>query len=116
MTPAQHVADGRVAQQVESVDLLRTVEVQRLDALQARLWPAALTGDVEAASTCLRIIMARAKVLGMIETSNGKRTGCQQPQTVILREDDCRTRGFPRAQLIAAPAGCRQRHLPAGGR
>jgi transposase-like protein len=46
------------AQQVEIVELLRTVEVQRLDALQASLWPAALAGDVEAATTCLRIILA----------------------------------------------------------
>ncbi len=83
------------AQQVESVELLRTVEVQRLDALQAALWPAAMAGDLEAANTCVRLILARSKVLGLVETPPSKRIGCQQPQTVILREDDCRTRGCP---------------------
>jgi hypothetical protein len=58
------------------------------------LWPAALAGDLEAATTCVRIILARAKVLGLVE-AKGKRIGCQQPQTVILREDVCRTRGCP---------------------
>ncbi len=89
------VGEALEAQQVESVEVLRTVEVQRLDALQASLWPAALGGDVEAAMVCLRIIMGRVKVLGLVETGGGKRLGCQQPQTVILREDDCRTRGCP---------------------
>jgi hypothetical protein len=89
------VREALEAQQVQSIDLLRTVEMQRLDALQASLWPAALAGDVEAATTCVRIILARVKVLGLAETGNNKRTGCQQPQTVILREDDCRTRGCP---------------------
>ncbi len=36
------IREALEAQQVESVDLLRTVEVQRLDALQASLWSAAL--------------------------------------------------------------------------
>jgi ABC-type phosphate/phosphonate transport system permease subunit len=89
------VREALEAQQVESIDLLRAVEVQRLDALQASLWPAALAGDVEAATACLRIILARVKVLGLVETGNGKRISCQQSQTVILQEDDCRTRGCP---------------------
>lgn len=89
------VQEALEAQQVESIDLLRTLEVRRLDALQASLWSAAMTGDVEAATACLRIILARVKVLGLAETGNGKRIGCQQPQTVVLLEDDCRKRGCP---------------------
>ncbi len=69
--------------------------MQRLDALQASLWPAALASDVEAASVCLRIILARAKVLGLVENRKDKPASCQQPQTVILREDDCRYGGCP---------------------
>ena len=89
------VREALEAQQVKSVDLLRTVEVQRLDALQASLWPAAVAGDVEAAKTCLRIVVARSKLLGLVETGRHKRIGCQQPQTVVLQENDCRERGCP---------------------
>lgn len=78
--------------QVQSVERLREVEVRRLDALQSGLWDAAMSGDVEAANVCLRIIQARIKVLGLAEASTGQEPRCQQPQTVILLKDDCRER------------------------
>ena len=82
-------------QQAESVELLREVEVRRLDALQTGLWEAALAGDVDAVHACLRIIQARIKVLGLAESGPAKRPRCQQPQTVILLENDCRLRDCP---------------------
>ena len=80
------------AQQATGVELLREVEVRRLDALQTGLWEAALAGDVDAVHACLRIIQARIKVLGL-DTGGGQRARCQQPQTMILLENDCRLRG-----------------------
>lgn len=88
------VREALEAQQVQSVELLREVEVKRLDALQVALWDAAMSGDVEAAHACLRIIQARIMVLGLAEPGTGQRPRCQQPQTVILLEDDCRLRGY----------------------
>lgn len=84
------------AQQVQNVELLREVEVQRLNALQVGLWETALAGDLQAAGACVRIIEARVKVLGLTApTSKASAPSCQQPQTVILMEDDCRLRGCP---------------------
>jgi len=87
------VQQSLAAHEVASVETLREVEVRRLDALQVGLWDAAEAGDVEAAHLCLRVILARIKVLGLAETHHGQRARCQQPQTVILLEDDCRKRG-----------------------
>ena len=83
------------AQQAENVELLREVEVRRLDALQVALWDAAMAGDIDAVNACLRIILARIKVLGLAELGADKQSRCQQPQTVILLENDCRERGCP---------------------
>jgi len=81
------------AHEVASVETLRDVEVRRLDALQVGLWEAAMDGDIDAANACLRIILARIKVLGLADARQGQDGGCRQPQTVILLEDDCRLRG-----------------------
>jgi transposase-like protein len=89
------VREALEAQQVQSVELLREVEVRRLDALQVGLWDAAMAGDIDAVNACLKIIQARIKVLGLAELSNKQRPRCQQPQTVILLKDDCRKRGCP---------------------
>jgi len=89
------VQQSLAAHEVASVETLREVEVRRLDALQVGLWDAAMAGDVEAAHACLRIILARIKVLGLAEPSIGQHPRCQQPQTVILLKDDCRERGCP---------------------
>lgn len=89
------VREALEAQQAENVGLLREVEVRRLDALQVSLWDAAMAGDIDAVHACLKIILARIKVLGLAEPDVGKRLRCQQTQTVILQKDDCRERGCP---------------------
>jgi hypothetical protein len=53
------------AREVEAVDLLRETELERLDALQAALWPAAMSGDISAVNACLRVITSRLRVLGI---------------------------------------------------
>jgi len=89
------VREALETQQVQSVELLREVEVRRLDALQSGVWDAAMAGDIDAANACLRIIQTRIKVLGLAESALGKPPRCQQPQTVIPLEDDCRKRSCP---------------------
>jgi hypothetical protein len=49
----------------ESVAEYRRLELARLDALQAAHWQAALEGEVNAVNTCVRVILARVKLLGL---------------------------------------------------
>ncbi|CAB4194596.1 hypothetical protein UFOVP1264_51 [uncultured Caudovirales phage] len=44
---------------------LLAMEVERLDDLQQAVWQDAIGGDIKAVETALRIIQARAKVLGL---------------------------------------------------
>ena len=60
---------------------MRRLEVDRLDALQAALWPTALAGDTAAATIVLRIIEQRARVLGM-GAGSLKETRTRLPSTV----------------------------------
>ncbi len=83
------------AVQTENVAALRAVEVDRLDALQQALWDRAMGGHVPAAQAVLRIIEARARVLGLVQTGKTKRARCTQPQTVVVQDNDCRERGCP---------------------
>ncbi len=72
------------AVQTENVAALRAVEVDRLDALQQALWDRALGGNLAAAQAVVRIIEARARVLGLVQTGKPKRARCSQPQTVVV--------------------------------
>lgn len=67
------------------VDELPRLELDRLDALQAALWPKAVAGDMAAAVVVLRIIERRARVLGLgLEHRPGP--GTVQPTTVVVPE------------------------------
>lgn len=57
--------DKSIAELNASVEELRSVEVDRLDRLQAALWPRAVGGDIKAVDSCVRIIERRAKMLGL---------------------------------------------------
>ncbi|MDP9382975.1 MAG: hypothetical protein M3Q29_23130, partial [Chloroflexota bacterium] len=83
------------AAQTENVAALRAVEVERLDALQRGVWDAATAWHVPATRAAVRIIQARARVLGLLQSGKLKRTRCKQPQTVVLQDNDCRKRGCP---------------------
>lgn len=50
---------------VEPASDLRDLEAERLDRLQAAVWPAALRGDTKAIDRVLRISDQRAKLLGL---------------------------------------------------
>jgi hypothetical protein len=51
--------------QVESIDELRQLEADRLDALQVAIWEGAMSGDVRAVAAVVRIMHLRAKILGL---------------------------------------------------
>ncbi len=67
-------------------DMLQ-VEVARLDALQAAVWPEAMRGKVPAAQFCLQTIATRVKMLKLDELQDNEEelTG---PKTVIVPVDD----------------------------
>lgn len=48
-----------------SVEEARWLEVDRLDRLQAAVWPKAMRGDTKAADTAHRLIVTRCKILGL---------------------------------------------------
>jgi hypothetical protein len=52
---------------VAAVDQLRRLELDRLDALQAASWESAMSGDLPAVNTVLRVIEARARLLGLLD-------------------------------------------------
>lgn len=61
----QLVMEALAANTVEAVDSLRQIESQRLDAMQAALWPQALSGNVRAIDTLIRLSARRARLLGL---------------------------------------------------
>jgi transposase-like protein len=54
-----------IAATAESVEILRTIELQKLDELESVLLPLALKGDLQAADRVLKIQERRAKLLGL---------------------------------------------------
>lgn len=67
----------------EAVDKLRSLEVQRLDALQVALWHKAMAGDVIAAQAAIRIIASRCRLLGLL--GGGLHLDLEtRPRTVVV--------------------------------
>lgn len=69
----------RLLDRVDAVHVTsyREVESGRLDALQARYWPDALSGDIKAAEFVLKVSGQRAKLLGL-----------NVPDKVVIAEAD----------------------------
>jgi hypothetical protein len=59
------VKNALADRQVESIDELRRLEVDRLDALQVAIWDDATNGDVRAVAAVIRVMHLRAKILGL---------------------------------------------------
>lgn len=93
-TPYRIVQQSLANRQVQGVDEHRAVELARLDAQLASLWPRAMKGDVGANLALLRVHDARCRLLGLdrAKVTSGR---CEQVQTVVLMENDCRLRGCP---------------------
>jgi len=89
----QHALDVR---EVESVDELRRLELNRLDAVHASLWPQAMKGHVPSVLALLRVMDLRTRLLGLQVSGSRKRTpednwpSCVGPATVVVHPDDCR--------------------------
>lgn len=70
--------------------------------MQAALWPAALRGSVPAVHEVVRIVEARARLLGLYAAPGIDRRArrdwpsCQGHATVVVRQDDCRHNGCDR--------------------
>jgi hypothetical protein len=64
-TDVTRALQQQAEQEAEQVATLRHVETQRLDRLQAGLWPRAIEGDVKAAEAVLRIIDRRVTLHGL---------------------------------------------------
>lgn len=65
MTDYQRERRKSKAELHTTVEEARWLEVDRLDRLQAAVWPKALKGDTKAADTAHRLIVSRCKILGL---------------------------------------------------
>lgn len=62
------VATALREREAESIDDLRVLELDRLDALQSTYWFQATGGDIRAAMVVLKIMDRRARLLGLYES------------------------------------------------
>ena len=68
--------------EVETIDELRQLEVERLDALQVAVWNDAMNGDVRAVGAVVRIMHLRAKILGWYSHTDGNCPNVTEPVTL----------------------------------
>jgi transposase-like protein len=68
--------------EIDSVDELRQLELDRLDLLQSSYWDQAMSGDNQAAQLVLKVMDRRGRLLGLL---NGQRDvhPAQGPVTVL---------------------------------
>ncbi len=59
------VLDRTMVELGESAAVLRAMELERLDALLAAVWPAAVAGDLPSVAMALRVAERRARLLGL---------------------------------------------------
>jgi hypothetical protein len=65
------VVAALAAREVDGVDMLRSLEVARLDELQLASWDHAMAGDPQAVDRIVRIINLRSKLLGLLDLPKG---------------------------------------------
>ena len=78
------VAKALREQTAEAVTNLRDLENARLDALQAALWDAAMTGDVKAVTTIVQILQARVRLNGLEPVRDEFGGLPQKPRTLVV--------------------------------
>lgn len=61
-TDVNRALEQQLVEQAAAVETMREIESARLDRLQATLWPQALSGDIRAIETVLRIFEQRRKL------------------------------------------------------
>ena len=72
--------------EAETIDELRALEIDRLDAVQRAHWDAALAGDTTAARLVLRIIDQRSRLLGLYDRPPVNRS-TTDPHPVLMDFD-----------------------------
>lgn len=70
VTAWRYIRDAIVELPREPAEEVRTLELERLDAMQAALWPMALRGEVQAIDRVLKIMERRARYLGLDEQTS----------------------------------------------
>lgn len=65
---------------------LLTFELDRLDQLQAALWPQAMAGHIPAVNTSLQLVLSRVKLLALDQPS--AEDSATSPRTVVVPTDD----------------------------
>jgi hypothetical protein len=90
---------------------MRVLELARLEAAQAALWPRAMQGHVPSVKALLRILDLECRLQGLYEPAakpgpKDHWDHCEGPPIVVISPDDCRT--------VAAPpmAALRSRRPP----
>lgn len=67
VTAWKYIRDAIAELPREPAEEVRALELERLDAMQAALWPQALRGEVQAIDRVLKIMERRARYLGLDE-------------------------------------------------
>jgi transposase-like protein len=81
---------------VEDIDMHRAVELSRLDAMHAALWPSMVTGDVGATKTLLRISEQRCRLLGLHPSATPVTTEVDHSRMLIVPEQATQERQRPK--------------------
>ncbi len=94
------VTQALAARQAHSVDQMRGLELARLEAAHAALWPRAMQGHVPSVAAVLRILDLECRLQGLYETATkpGPKDSwdhCEGPPTVVISQNDCRHLGCP---------------------
>lgn len=67
----QYISKASAGQALARKEEVLDIEMRRLDALQAAVWPAAMDGDTKAVDSVLRVMGHRSKLLGLELVSQG---------------------------------------------
>lgn len=89
--------DRLIAKCEEKAEMVRSMELDRLDKLQSAVWDAATTGDIQAIDRMLKIMESRAKYTGAyaaIKTDNTTR--------IVIDHIDAGLAGLPDDNNIQA--------------
>lgn len=86
VTAWRYIRDAIAELPREPAEEVRALELERLDAMQAALWPKALRGNVGAIDRVLKIMERRAKYLGLDEQTSAAPPDESEGGGVPLRE------------------------------
>lgn len=83
----RYLEEGKELIAQASAGALISLELARMDALQAAVWPKAMAGNLAAIGISMNVIMNRVKIMGL-EVLAEKGEGAGSPRTVVVPMDD----------------------------